>query len=207
MINRKNFWIVWSRSPSYSVGRWEWVHLFPQNLWKESRKNPQDQFPFFPNFWWGCCVIVRENQQRTGSGNKKEKSDGRFYSEKNWILKAEIKIDILRNGRKNPHQYHIIGDWKEGNSFIWVHCLWGVFLFLNISVLLRIGDGVVVSVSVPYSVLLCAIVRLFYLTLLCLSTFETRVSTSLNVIALLVTFQRCDSTACGYSSAVDTTRR
>ena len=40
---------------------------------------------------------------------------------------------------------------EEGNPFIWVHCLWGVFLFLNILVLLRIGDGVVVSVSVPYS--------------------------------------------------------
>jgi hypothetical protein len=112
-------------------------------------------------------------------------------------------MDIIRNGRKNPRQYHIIGDRKEGNPFIWVHCLWGVFLFLNISVLLRIGDGVVVWMCL----FRCAIVRLFYLTLLCLSTFETRVSTSLNVIALLVTFQRCDSTACGYSSAVDTTRR
>ena len=50
---------------------------------------------------------------------------------------------------------------------------------------MRIGDGVVVSVSVPYSVLLCAIVRLFYFNFV-VSTFETRVSTSLNVIALLV---------------------
>ena len=61
----------------------------------------------------------------------------------------------------------------------------GRFSFLKYFSFMRIGDGVVVSVSVPYSVLLCAIVRLFYFNFV-VSTFETRVSTSLNVIALLV---------------------
>ena len=99
VINRKNLNCLVKIAISYSVGRWEWVYLFPQNLWKESRENPQDQFPFFSNFWWGCCVIVGENKQRTGSGKKKEKSDGRFYSEKTefwrpkskWILGTQWK--------------------------------------------------------------------------------------------------------------------
>ena len=59
-------------------------------------------------------------------------------------------MDIIRNGRKNP-QYHIIGD-RGREPFHLSPLFVGRFYFLNISVLLRIGDGVVVwdvSVSVP----------------------------------------------------------
>ncbi len=167
-INRKNLNCLVKIAISYSVGRWEWVHLFPQNLWKESRKNPQDQFPFFPKFWWGCCVIVGGNQQRTGSGKKKREKWWAFLQWKklnsegrnqNWYItqwKKESSSVSYYWGLKRRELFHLsplfVGHFSFFKYFSFIADRW------------RCGR---VDVSVPYSVLLCAIVRLFYLTLLC----------------------------------------
>ncbi len=65
---------------------------------------------------------------------------------KNWILKAEIKMDMTQ--WKKEFWVMLLGI-EEGNPFILFDCLWGVFLLISVS--LRLGYVVDVSVSVPYS--------------------------------------------------------
>jgi hypothetical protein len=61
---------------------------------------------------------------------------------------------------------------------------------------------------VDVSVSVCNCASLLFNFVVSVHVWNSGVDKFLNVIALLcITFQRCDSTACGYSSAVDTTRR
>jgi hypothetical protein len=135
---------------------------------KTSRKteNPKDQFPFYK-------FVIRLLRNRRGKSAK----NNRERIKKRKVM-GVFTVKKLNSEGRNQNGYYameerilsiILLGIEEGNPFILVQCLWGVFLL--ISVLLRIGDGVVVWMCLPYSfvcrTVLCAIVRLFYLTLLC----------------------------------------
>ena len=142
------------------------VGTFSLKTSERKAENPPRINSLFSNFWWSCCVIVGEKSAKNRERKKKEKWWAFLHSEKTEFWRPKSKW-ILRNGRKNPHQYHIIGD-RGREPFHLSPLFVGRFSFLKyfscIADRWRCGR---VDVSVPYSVLLCAIVRLFYLTLLC----------------------------------------
>ena len=90
---------------------------------------------------------------------------------------------ILRNGRKNPHQYHIIGD-RGREPFHLSPLFVGRFYFFKyFSFIADRGRCGRVCFGALLSFVVCKCASLLFNFVV--STFETRVSTSLNVIALL----------------------